>query len=178
MITTPIRHPLDLYTTPPQAVTELLRLEKFSKKIWEPAAGTGVITEILENAGHEVRSSDIDVMFEGCEQKDFLLPDDEQWDGDIITNPPYKKTIKFVEMAFERLQKGHKLALFLPISFLEGIKHTKLLSQFRPTRIYISRRRLNCPRVGEDKTTGGIVCYTWVVWEVNWHGPTTLEWFN
>ncbi len=53
------REPDDFYETPPDAVEELLRVERFSGRIWEPACGRGAISEVLEAHGHTVVSTDL-----------------------------------------------------------------------------------------------------------------------
>ena len=82
------RQPEDLYVTDPKAVEALLAVEDFDRRIWEPCVGLGHISGVLEKHGHEVRKSDI-IDRIGNEELDFLSCV-EEWDGDIITNPPYK----------------------------------------------------------------------------------------
>ena len=58
------RHPLaarglDLYETPSCAVETLLRVEHIPRCVWEPAAGRGAITRVLQQHGHRVIGSDI-----------------------------------------------------------------------------------------------------------------------
>lgn len=58
------RHPLidrghDLYETRACAVEALLRVEKLTPVIWEPAAGHGAIVRVLRDRGHAVIASDI-----------------------------------------------------------------------------------------------------------------------
>lgn len=176
---TPMRHPNDMYSTPPQAVEMLLELEDFGHEIYEPCAGLGVVTNVLEEHGKKVESCDIEPMFDGCIQEDFFSDEEDNTiDMNIITNPPYKRTVEFIDVALSRLKTGRKMALFLPISFLEGIKHSKLIEKYPIKRVYVSRRRLNCPRWNETKTTGGVVCYIWAIWEKGWNGETVLRWFN
>jgi hypothetical protein len=52
---------LDLYETPPIAVEALLHVETLPLplKIWEPAAGKGVIVDALRAHGHHVIASDV-----------------------------------------------------------------------------------------------------------------------
>ena len=82
----------DYYATEPKALELLLELESFSNNVWECACGGGHLSEVLLNAGYNVRSTDlIDRNYAG-ELVDFLAIDNIQmWYGDVITNPPYKK---------------------------------------------------------------------------------------
>jgi hypothetical protein len=49
----------DLYESPACATETLLRVERLPLSIWEPCAGRGAISRILQAAGHFVTSSDL-----------------------------------------------------------------------------------------------------------------------
>ena len=49
----------DFYPTPDYAVQALLEREVFYQPIWEPACGTGSISQVLEAVGCEVVSTDL-----------------------------------------------------------------------------------------------------------------------
>jgi hypothetical protein len=53
------RDPHDHYPTPPSVVEALLQKERFGETVWEPACGTGAMSEVLKKAGYDVRSSDL-----------------------------------------------------------------------------------------------------------------------
>lgn len=113
------REPHDYYATDPKSVEALLKVEQFASKVWEPACGEGNISHTLMAHGYEVRESDIiDRM--GNEVKDFLFFNDEKFDGDIITNPPYSLAREFVEQSLRCIPDGRKVAMFLKLTFLEG----------------------------------------------------------
>ena len=85
------REPNDFYATDPKAAELLLEVEDFSPVIWEPACGEGHLSKVFEQAGYQVRSTDL--IYRGYGEKqplDFLSYDGKSFDGDIITNPPYK----------------------------------------------------------------------------------------
>lgn len=168
----------DFYCTPIIATEELCSLENFSEDVWEPACGSGAISSILEQRGYKVRKSDIMPSVEGGETLDFMQCS-EKWDGDIITNPPYKIGVDFVRHALDLVGNGHKVAMFLSITFLETKKRCEFLEAFPPSRVYIARRRLHCTMPGElDKGIAGIVCYCWVIWEKGYRGEPILRWFH
>lgn len=117
----------DYYATEPRAVEILLENEFFSPYVWECACGEGHISEVLENAGHKVKSSDIiDRGYKNTEIIDFLKVKkqdiDHDFSRDIITNPPYKFALEFVEKALELSMDSTKIAMFLKLTFLEGKK--------------------------------------------------------
>ena len=109
----------DYYATEPRATELLLGLEKFAPRIWEPACGAGHMANVLAANGYEVKATDLIDRDFGTGGVDFLAQT-EKWDGDIITNPPYKFAAEFVEKALELVADGAKVAMFLKLTFLEG----------------------------------------------------------
>ena len=64
----------DYYATPPSAVEELLKREKFCHYVLEPAVGGDSIADVLVNNGYEVQSMDIiDRGYNKTEVRDFFL---------------------------------------------------------------------------------------------------------
>lgn len=61
----------------------------------------------FERNGYKVRSSDI-VDRCGNEMYDFLSDDNTEWNGDIITNPPFKYATKFVRKALDIIPERKK----------------------------------------------------------------------
>ncbi|WP_041787782.1 hypothetical protein [Rhodomicrobium vannielii] len=55
----PNRAAYEFYPTPPEATRALLSVERFDGPIWEPACGTGWISEELIAAGYDVLSTDL-----------------------------------------------------------------------------------------------------------------------
>jgi len=97
----------DFYPTPSWAVKSLLNRVDFTDcdVIWECACGDGAISKTLEDSGFKVKSSDIvDRGYKKTEFIDFLNDPDCVTDA-IITNPPYKYALEFVEMCKKRLIK-------------------------------------------------------------------------
>ena len=90
----------DYYATEPKALELLLELEKFSPYVWECACGDGCLSKVLEKADHTALSTDLIDRGYGMAGVDFLQCT-EVFDGDIITNPPYKYAKEFVEKAYE-----------------------------------------------------------------------------
>src|SRR5574344_824330 len=88
-----VRAEEDFYATDPSAVEALMKVEKFSHNVFEPACGEGHIAKVLESHGYKVLLNDIvkrnyGEYFPG----DFLTINSDEYAGmDIVTNPPYKK---------------------------------------------------------------------------------------
>lgn len=166
----------DYYATDPQAVKLLLENEDFSKFIWEPACGEGHISKVLEEHGHTVFSTDLVYRGYGRGCHDFLSCVNPI-DADIITNPPYKFAKEFVEQALRCVTQGHKVAMFLKLTFLEGQGRRDLFRENPPQTVYVSSSRLECGKNGVF-TGDSAVAYCWFVWRKGHMGPTYLKWFN
>lgn len=110
----------DYYATDPIAIDALLQGEaEINHKVWECSAGEGHLSERLIELGYEVRSTDLIDRGYGEGGIDFLQTE-ELWDGDILTNPPYKYAKEFIEHAMTVIPEGRKVFMFLKLQFLEG----------------------------------------------------------
>lgn len=171
----------DYYATEPAAVELLLQLEEFSNFVWEPACGEGHISKVLTAHVYDVLSTDLIDRGFGIGGVDFLA-EENVYDCDIVTNPPYKYGKEFVEKALAVVGKGHKVAMFLKLQFLEGKSRGKLFEKHPPKTVYVSRARLLCAKNadfdGMRAGGGSAVAYCWFVWEKGYTGDTVIKWFN
>ena len=121
----------DYYATDPRAAELLCDLETFSPNIWECACGQGHLAEVFKSRGYNVVASDLIDRGYGTAGIDFL-----KWkapfDGDIITNPPYKYAKEFVEHALSLIPNGKKVVMFLKVQFLEGQARRKMFDEVPP----------------------------------------------
>lgn len=108
----------DYYATDPIAAKLLLEVEEF-ENVLEPSCGEGHLSKEFLRAGLEVTSRDIVDRGFG-EVSDFLCITNQEWNGDIITNPPYRYAKEFVEKALAIVPEGRKVAMFLKLTFMEG----------------------------------------------------------
>ena len=172
----------DFYATPPLAVKELMKLETFDKNIWEPCCGMNHITNVLKNNNYNVKTSDIiDRVNDGSVEIIDFLNYNGKYNGDIITNPPYKLATEFVYKSIETITYGHKVAMFLKLTFLETKKRYELFKKYPPKVIYVASMRFGCSQTGEfnsDGNTGSAIAYCWYIWEKGYNGDTTIKWFN
>lgn len=116
------RRPLNFYPTPEELTRAILpRLERFKHggSILEPCCGDGAISKILNEAGHIVRSYDIENYgFEGCHGiENFLDRKTVRKDCKaIVTNPPYDKrgnlTVEIVRHAI-KLMEANRGSVFM-----------------------------------------------------------------
>lgn len=168
----------DYYATEPKATKWLLQLETFNRTILEPACGEGHISKELIRGGKVVVSRDLVDRGFG-EVADFLSEDNLHWDGDIITNPPYRYAQEFVEKALSIIPEGNKVAMFLKLTFLEGKARRELFRTAPPIRIWVSSSRLKCAMNGDfDGIGGSATAYAWFVWIKGFKGHPTIHWFN
>lgn len=166
----------DLYCTHPKAVEELLKLEQFYPQIWEPCDGLGHISDTLAENGYDVRRSDITTRNRDIEQLDFLLYNGKEWQGDIITNPPYSCATDMVRKALSVVADGCKVAMWLRILFLESKHRQELFREFPPKQIWVSSTRIPCSdRDGNFR--GSAQGYAWYIWEKGYKGETKIDWF-
>lgn len=166
----------DLYCTHPKAVEELLKLEQFSHQIWEPCDGLGHISDTLAENGYDVRRSDIITRNRDIEQLDFLVYDGKEWQGDIITNPPYSCATDMVRKALAVVADGRKVAMWLRILFLESKHRQELFREFPPKRIWVSSTRIpSSDREGNFR--GSAQGYAWYIWEKGYKCETIIDWF-
>jgi hypothetical protein len=171
----------DYYATEPKAIELLLEVEEFSDHIWECACGEGHLSKVLVERGYNVRSTDLIDRGYGEGGVDFLAQS-EPFDGDIITNPPYKYASEFVYKALDLIPEGRKVAMFLKLQFLEGKKRKELFLKHPPKVIYVSSSRLLCAKNGEFEQMraggGSAVAYAWFVWVKGFKGDTIVKWIN
>lgn len=103
----------------------------------------------------------------------------QNFNGDIITNPPYSACEEFIEKSLKIIPEGNKIAYFMALTFVEGKKRKAFLRKYPIHTIYVSSSRLNCPKNGDFKTkTSSARCYAWFVWVKGYDGKTNFEWFN
>lgn len=173
----------DYYATNPIAIDALLNDGgvKLSPKVWEPACGQGHLSERLKQYGYEVYSTDLIYRGYGTGGVDFLKYRGN-WDGDIITNPPYKNSLPFVEHALDVVLESGRVFMFLKLSFLEGKARRKLFDIGCLKTVYVSSSRILCGKNGEFDHMGAgkqsAVAYAWFVWEKGFKGDPIIKWIN
>jgi hypothetical protein len=170
------RDPLDFYPTPPEATTSLITREPFIGSIWEPACGDGAISKVLVEKGYDVYSSDIEDRGYG-DKYDFLAVDKNV--DNIVTNPPFKLALEFLQHA--KTQSNKKIALFLKTIFLEGITRYEMFQdkEFPLKCMYQFCRRVKLQKSGTlDTKNGGMIAFAWFVWDKEYVGKPYIEWIS
>ena len=165
----------DYYATEPKAARLLLELEDFNN-ILEPACGQGHLSKVFEKYEKNVTSSDLIDRGYGMKKNFFHYT---EWNGDIVTNPPYKYALEFAKHSLKIIPEGRKVALFLKLQFLESKKRKQFFLKYPLKTLYVSSSRLICAKNGEfNKIKSSAVAYCWFVWKKGYKGDTIIKWFN
>ena len=165
----------DFYPTPKFAVRPLLEREKFEGTIWECACGKGDISETLIEYDYPVYSSDLVDRGYGDGGIDFLSYQGEKFDN-IITNPPYKHALEFVEQA--KILANKKIMFLMKTVFLESLSRYEMFmdKEFPLRTVYQFCRRVPIYKSGEEMSNSGLIAYAWFVWDKEYEGKPTIEW--
>lgn len=169
----------DFYASHPEAGEWLMRLEKFDGPIWECCCGAGHLSKVFESHGYQVKSTDLIDRGYGEGGVNFLDPKITEWNGCIISNPPFSIAQEIIEKALAIIPVGQKVAMFLRVLFLEGQRRRRLFDDNPPKRVWITSKRILCAKNGEfDKMNGAAQAYAWYIFEKGYKGETILKWFN
>ena len=136
--------------------------------------GGGHLTNKLIELGFNVKATDLVYRGSGIGGIDFLKQT-EIFDGDILTNPPYKYALEFVEKALELVNVGNKVIMFLKLQFLEGQERRRLFDTMQLKKVYVFSKRQQCAKNGVFIGSSA-VAYAWFVWEKGYHNLPQLEW--
>lgn len=165
------RRPLDDYPTPGWAIDVILPHLPLDGVVLEPACGAGAILAHLLDAGvpnalargieidagraEEARALGVHVA-----AQDALDGDPGSWGSPhlIITNPPFRRALPFVERALREVAPGGVVAMLLRIGFIEG-KDRRPFHQAHPADLYVLSRRPSFTGGGSDTAA-----YAWWVW--------------
>jgi len=162
----------DCCETHPAVVEALLEVETFQGIIWEPACGPGSIVRTLRAAGYRVAASDI--IDYGCSNAtsgvDFLsLRRAPAGVTAIITNPPYKFANEFVRRALALVPR---VAMLLPLRFLEGRARSDIIDGGRLARIHVFINRIPMMHRQDWRgpRAGNAHAFAWFIWDQNHRG--------
>lgn len=138
----------------------------------------GHIRDVLVSNGYNVTATDL--IYRGVDdikQEDVF--NIKEFNGDIITNPPYKIALPILKHCLDIIPTGNKVAMFLKVLFLGGKERKKFFEENPPKVIYVASGRLNCAKNGDfDKYTSSAVAYAWFVFEKGYKGDTIVKWIN
>ena len=164
----------DFYATNPETINILFKHIKIDRSnvIWEPAAGLGHLSERIRSFGYVTIATELHYRPNAIDNKieydiDFLkIKSVEYLNRHIITNPPYKLFIEFVEQSFKLISSGYFICMFVPIRYLSGQRRKMLYEEYPPTDIIILSKRTFCAKNGNftKNNTSGAMDFCWIVW--------------
>ena len=173
----------DYYATDPNSLRIFLNKLKednicLHKNILECACGEGHLSDVLLENGYAV--TNIDIIDRGY-NKNFMRADflktDTEFDGDILTNPPYKYAKEFVKHSLDIIKDGRYCIMFLKIQFLEGQERKKMFEKYPPKYVYVNSTRQCCAMNGEfEKYNATALCYCWFIWQKGFKGEPIIRW--
>ena len=173
----------DYYATDPIAIDVLINdgESEINHNVWECACGEGHLAKRLSDYGYNVTATDLIDRGFGTGDVNFLEIN-TIFNGDIVTNPPYKYAVKFIEHALDIIPTGNKVFMFLKLQFLEGKSRKELFKKYPPKCVYVSSSRILCAKNGDfegmKKSGGSAVAYAWYEWEKGYTGDTIIKWVN
>lgn len=176
----------DFYETPEIAIRKLLDWsgDIFRRAVWEPACGAGAIVRVLEDYGHIVAASDL---YKYDEYKAKTIPiwgvdflgTVQNWDGDIITNPPFHQSLEFAQHGLKHLKNGAHLALFNRLVWLESEKRKQFFLESPLEHVLVFSKRLpmmHRPNYEGKKIGSGTIAFAWYIWHQGYSGPPKIDW--
>ena len=173
-----IREENDFYATHPHAMEIAIPILKeigMNKNIWECSCGKGHLSEVLKENGYNVYSSDLVDRGYG-DVKDFL-EQTKTFNGDILTNPPFKLAENFIEKSMELLNDGNKAIFFLKVQFLESKGRKTLFEKYNPKYVIVNSERQQCSKDADfEKYHATTQCYCWFIFEKGYRGDSKLLW--
>ncbi len=175
----------DFYATDSFAIVKMAEKLKeigISQNLWECACGKGHLSKPLVELGYDVLSTDL--VNRGYGETENFFTSNRKWNGDIITNPPFKNAVDFIEKSMELLQNGKKAIFLLKIQFLETESRKELFKRCGLKRVIVNSNRICCAMNGDfdlyfkkkgNRYTGGTQCYAWFVFEKGYTGNPILD---
>lgn len=169
----------DFYATNPHALDIALPILKavgMDNNLWECACGMGHLSNKLIENGFSVKSMDLIDRGYGETNVDFLKCN-ERFNGDIITNPPFKLAEDFVKKGFELIEPHRKVILFLKVQFLESKSRKQLFKKYPLKHLLVYSERQQCAKDADfEHLNATTQCYCWYVFEKEYVGFPTIMW--
>ncbi len=162
------RSGLDQYYTPPSVTHSLMKRIRFVGLVWECAAGSGRMSDVIKE-------------YNPCVATDIITGTDFLTQisvvPNIVTNPPYKLAEQFVRKAYQLTTE--KVAMFLRLNFLEGQARYRMFKDLPLEWVLVFSKRQNLyPEGYELPQNGGTIAYAWFVWNHTYKGIPQIDWIK
>lgn len=154
----------ELYPTPPEATQALMDVYRETLgtgcRIWEPAVGTGAMSDVLAAGGATVVGTDLHdqgrgggVMFQTADWPEGFGPGDA-----VVTNPPFSQAAAFILHAVVDLRAGF-VAMLLKASYFHAAERGELFTRCPPSAVHPLMWRLDFTDEGSPAME-----MSWHVW--------------
>ena len=170
----------DFYATDPKALEVFLdEVGLPLGNVWECACGEGHLARVLQERRMLGRASDLFDRGYGETGINFY-EQIQEWNGDILTNPPYSDAVEFCKHALQLVPTGRFVVMLMRIQFLEGQRRKPFLLSNPLRYVYVSSSRLLLAKNGDfiKYNTPSANCYAWFVWQKGYRGESVIGWFN
>ncbi len=147
----------DFYATPSECTFSLAAYMNIPVRVWEPACGSGAISAVLSNLGHEVTSTDLEDYNFGTSGINFLDRQTRLADC-VITNPPFSLAEDFIRKC--RSLEVPTFAMLLKTQYWHAAKRLRLFNEVRPSKILAMTWRPDF--TGNGNPTMDCI---WSIWE-------------
>jgi len=160
-------HPHDAYFTCPEAIICLMHLERawLPRVLLDPCAGKGAFTTLMAQHGYEMYANDIENYgLEDCTIGDYRSYRVAPWIEGIVTNPPYKLAVEFLQKALGEC--GYVAFLLRSMWLADADGRDDLLERHPPVRTYHLKRLPMMHRHGyTGKKSTSNVPHSLIVWD-------------
>ena len=158
-------------------------MEYFDGAVFDPACGFGTIPSVCLERGIEATGSDLVDRGFGTVQDFFACTEEVD---NIICNPPYKIAFPFLEHALKLVR--HKVAFFLPLSFLEAQHRNNFFQKTPPVCVWVFSQRISASPGKTDGSrdkwgalnqlegSGSKTPYGWFIFQPGYQGEATPGW--
>lgn len=170
----------DLYETP-EWVTEALHphLPDYAlQRIWECAAGSGKMADVISRWGAGWFASDIEPLGSGIEQGDFFRwASPPHHSTSIVTNPPYDLGTQFCEHALRVMESAEGLVAMLMRTDFDHAKSRAHLFRDCPAfakKVVLTKRIMWFEPEPGAKGKSPSFNHAWFIWDWRNDGPPTL----
>ena len=176
------RDPYDFYTEPFWCDVALFKAVTFRGSVYDPACGLGRIVQAARDAGLGGVGTDIAPRSSYVMRtRDFLRDSYVNNEVDsIVSNPPFKHAVEFVERALEVAK--YEVAFLLPARFLWGAERSRWLAKTPLRQVLAIAPRPSMPP-GElvesgAKVGGGKEDFIWAIWQRGYCGRPEFGWLR
>ena len=170
MSTTRERVKDDFYATPPESTVAILKEVALKGSIWEPACGQGHMSEVIKEFYPDSKVYSTDLVDRGYAEDivNFLDYDGEKFDN-IITNPPFKLTLEFIEHSLQQTVEDGFVIMLLRLNFFETKARKPFFERHMPKYAFVHHKRVSFTEDGKRDS----VAYMHCVWQKGYYPDHT-----